>query len=146
MDLSVLIQDVIVNVRVAGLIKTSRGFLFVKSKKGYVFVLGGRVKLGETSQEAIIREVAEEIGMRVEKPILCAVIENFFVTATEKVQEICFVYKINTIFGGNPPSEFVEISLEDIDKYDLRPKQLADVFKDKNNSFKHIIVREGSVL
>ena len=47
MDLSILVQDTIINLRVAGLMKTSHRFLFKKSKKGYSFALGGRVKIGK---------------------------------------------------------------------------------------------------
>lgn len=122
--------------------KTPNGFLFEKSKKGYLFALGGRIKIGETSREAMIRETIEEIGVEVKELTLCSVIENFFVSENQKVQEICFVYKIDEIFNEIVPPLFVEVPIEDLDKYDIRPNKLVDVLKSEGNSFKHIIVKE----
>lgn len=142
MDLSIQVQDTIINIRVAGLMKTPNGFLFEKHKNGYIFALGGRVKLGETSRATMIRETLEEIGTEVKQFTLCSVIENFFTNGNQKTQEICFVYKIDEVFAGIVPPEFIEISLEDIDKYDIKPKRIVDILKSKENSFKHIIIKE----
>ena len=142
MDLSIPVGDIILYIRVTGLVKTPRGFLFEKkSDREYIFVLGGKVMINETSDEAMKREIKEEIGMEVKDLTLCSVIENFYKTVTEKIHEICFVYKIDTIFTGVIPSGCIEVSIDDIDKYDVRPIQIIDVLKNKNDSFKHIIIK-----
>jgi len=139
MDLSILVQDTIVYIRVAGLIKTPHGFLFEKSKSGYIRTVGGKVMLNETSEEAIKREIIEEIGMEVINLTLCSVVENLYTKATEKVHEICFVYRIGDIFESVIPEGFVEVPIEDIDKFDVRPSSIVDILKSKESSFKHII-------
>lgn len=142
MDLSILVGGTILYIRVAGLIKTPRGFLFEKkSDREYVFALGGKVMINETSKEAMKREIMEEIGIEVGDLTLCSVIENLYTKATEKVHEICFVYKINTIFTGVIPDGFVEVPIEDIDKFDVRPSPVVGILKGKENSFKHIILK-----
>ena len=141
-DLSILVEDTIIYIRVACLIKTSRGFLFEKSRHGYVFALGGKIKLGESSYEAVTREIMEEVGIKVEKLKLRSVLENFFTNNNEKVQEICFLYETDEEFVNAIPEEFVEISIDDIDKYDIRPKKLVDIIKDEKESFKHIIIKQ----
>jgi len=141
MDLSIKLNDTKVNIRVAGLVKTPRGYLFEKNEKGYIFALGGRVMLNESSEKAMVREIMEEIGMKVDKLSLSAMIENFYSTATEKVHEICFVYKIETLFMDKIPFEFVEVPINEINKYDVRPSQIIDILKNGKGPFSHIIVK-----
>ncbi len=141
MDLSILVEDTIVYIRVAGIIKTPRGFLFEKSKKGHIRTLGGKVMLNETSEKAIKREIMEEIGMQIEELTLCSVIENLYTTNVEKVHEICFVYKIGACFDGIISEGFIEVPIKDIDKYDIRPSSIVDILKSKEESFKHIIFK-----
>lgn len=141
MDLSITVQDTRVNIRVAGLIKTAKGYIFEKSEKGYVFMLGGRVKLGESTHEAIVREIKEEIGMDSGNLTLRSVIENFYTNNNEKVQEICFVYEINEVFTGIVPSEFVEVQIDDFKNYDIKPALIVEILKGERDSFKHIVVK-----
>ena len=141
MDLAITVQDTIIYIRVAALVKTSRGFLFERSKKGYIFLPGGKVKLGESSEDAIKREIMEEIGMKAERTTLVSILENFYFNDKEKVQEICFVFKIDEDFTGIIPDGFTEVSIEDISKYDVRPKPMVDILKNKDKLFKHIIIK-----
>ena len=68
MDLQIKLQDTTLKIRVAGLVKTSKGYLFEKNQeKGYVFTIGGKIMLNESSEDAIKREIEEEIGMNVKE-------------------------------------------------------------------------------
>lgn len=100
--------------------------------------------LNETSKEAIKREIMEEIGMQIKNPTLCSVVENLYTTNTEKVHEICFIYIIDTIFTNVVPSGFIEVSIENLDKFDIRPSPIVDILKSKEDSFKHIIFKQPS--
>lgn len=53
---------------------------------------GGRVEFGETTIEALRREMMEELGSEILKPQLLGVIENLFTFEEEKGHEIVFVY------------------------------------------------------
>jgi len=141
MDLSINVQNIILNIRVAIILKTPNGFLFEKHKNGYFFLTGGRAKINESSQEAAQREVLEEIEMQVKNLNLYSVMENFFTEQNNKVHEICFVYKTEEIFTGKIPEGFIEISGEDLNKYDIKPKQIVDLLIDKNSSFKHVVIK-----
>lgn len=143
MDLSIKIQDKLVKIRVAGIIKTPNGFLFEKSDKGYIFALGGKVMLGEDSQSALLRELKEEIGMNEFKANFSFIIENFYSTSTQNVQEICFVYNIDTLFTGRIPMELVEVTKDEIEKYQIRPSQLGRILKTGINTVKHFVVKEN---
>lgn len=141
MDLSIPIQDTTLYIRVAGIIKTNSGYLFEwdKSRQSYIYTVGGKIKLNETSEEALKREVFEEIGFEFNDFSLCSVMENLFTKGDKKVHEICFIYEINDIFQGELPDGFIEVTPENIHQYDVRPTPMYDLIKNHKDTFKHII-------
>lgn len=139
MDLSILVEETRVYIRVAGIVRTPNGFIFEKSKDGYLFTLGGKIKLNETSREAIKREIMEEIGMQVEHLTLRSVIENLYKKGAEKVHEICFVYNVDDIFEATIPKGFLEVPMSDFNKFDIKPSSLVSILKDSKGTFEHII-------
>lgn len=141
MDILITTKGTKVKIRVVGIVKSPRGFLFEKSDDGYIFVLGGKMKVGESSRETVIREVKEEIGMDVKNVTLRSLIENFYKAGDINVQEICFIYEIDDVFEGILPSGFIEVAVGDMNKYDIRPKQIIDILKNGNSPFKHSIIK-----
>lgn len=141
MDLLISLNDTKVKIRVVGLIKTKKGYIFEKSEKGYIFAIGGKIILNESSKDAIIREIKEEIGMDIKEASLISVFENFYGKFPEKVQEICFVYEVVEEFTGNLGSEFVEVQLSDLNNYDVRPNVIKEILLSKKNNFKHFIIK-----
>ncbi len=63
------------------------------SNKQY-YSVGGRVKIGESSQQAILREVYEETGVRAEIDRLGFIHENFFEIDKTSYHELAFFYYI----------------------------------------------------
>ena len=59
----------------------------------YARPLGGGVELGETSKQAIIREICEEINAEICELKLLGVLENLFVLEGEQRHEVVFVYE-----------------------------------------------------
>jgi 8-oxo-dGTP pyrophosphatase MutT (NUDIX family) len=139
MDLSIQLGNTKLYIRVAGFVKTANGFLFEKSAKGYLYTVGGKIGLNETSEEAIKRELMEEIGMEVKNLNLVAVNENFFKVEDKGTHEICFVYNIEDLFTGEIPEGFVEIPLDDILNHDIRPSSIPILINEGGKNFKHII-------
>ena len=64
------------------------------SAKGDRFArpVGGGVKFGEHSSEALVREIREEIGAEIDNLQLVGVLENIFIYEGEPGHEVVFVY------------------------------------------------------
>ncbi len=59
----------------------------------YLRPIGGGIEFGETSTQAIAREVLEEIQQQIYKPKLLVVLENLFTFDGQQGHEIVFVYE-----------------------------------------------------
>ena len=78
-DCTVPIDDGLLNIRVGAIICRGNDFLMMENDKAtFLYSVGGRVKFGETAQEAIVREVLEETGTQMEIDRLGFVHENYF--------------------------------------------------------------------
>ena len=141
MDLTIQLDGITLNIRVAVIIKTDKGYIFEKNPKGYLFMLGGRVKSGESTLEAARREVQEEIGFKMEETKLTAIIENFFGPAHARVHEICFVYKHEQTVTVVLTNEFVEVSEEALAVEDIQPDIMKEIITNANDTIMHIIVK-----
>ena len=83
------------NYRVGAIIlnKTKLLMAYNRSYDQY-YTVGGRVKLHETSEEAVIREIYEETGVKAEIDRLGFVQENFFKIDNAPYHELSFFYYI----------------------------------------------------
>ncbi len=78
-DMSVPCGQGIINIRVGAIIMKGERFLMVRSSQsGYYYSVGGRLKFGETAQQAVKREVREETGADLEIDRLGFIQENYF--------------------------------------------------------------------
>jgi ADP-ribose pyrophosphatase YjhB (NUDIX family) len=77
--------------RKGGRILVSEGF---DSSKGehYCRPLGGGIEFGESSRDALRREMREEVGAEVENLELVGVLENIFTFEGARGHEVVFVY------------------------------------------------------
>lgn len=62
------------------------------TNRRYARPLGGGVELGETSEQAVLREIREEIGAEVRDLKLLGVLENLFELEGQQRHEVVFVY------------------------------------------------------
>ena len=65
-DMCVACDDGILNIRVGAIIMKDGKILMVGNDRDYLYSVGGRVKFGETAEEAVVREVLEETGVQME--------------------------------------------------------------------------------
>jgi ADP-ribose pyrophosphatase YjhB (NUDIX family) len=84
------------NYRVAGVcVHEDHVLLHREAKDDFWVMPGGRPHLYESSRDALIREMDEEIATRVEVPRLLWVVENFFEYFGERFHEIAFYYQMS---------------------------------------------------
>jgi len=141
MDLTIQLNNIKLNIRVAVLIKTSKGYIFEKGNDGYFFTLGGRVKINESSLEAAQREVREEIDYDMTQGKLVAIVENFFGPIDAVVHEICFVYRQHEMITVDLPSNFLELDERDLINKDIRPEIIRKIIIDTNDGIAHYILK-----
>ncbi|GHU37156.1 hypothetical protein FACS1894193_07040 [Bacilli bacterium] len=134
------------NIRVAAIIQQDDKILVSQWPNGTISLVGGRVALGETTQAAVRREVAEETGLIVETASLCAMIENFFKYDDTFYHEFLYVYNVTT-----NALEFDQSAL-DFDCQEilwlpisdrLQPKILSDLVRDKRGQMLHFVNQEA---
>lgn len=102
-DMCVPCDDGILNIRVGAIIMKDGKVLMVGNKRDdYLYSVGGRIKFGETAQEAIVREVLEETGVEMEINRLGFVHENYFYG--NNLNKL--IYEISFYFYMNVPSDF----------------------------------------
>lgn len=85
------------NYRVGAVIMQEGKVLMVKNTDApYYYSVGGRVKMGESCEEAILREVEEELGVKavIERPLFLN--ESFFTEEScgEKFHEIAIYFSV----------------------------------------------------
>nr|WP_314898578.1 NUDIX domain-containing protein [uncultured Deefgea sp.] len=87
-----------IRVKVVCLFEQDGQFLFAEGydptkNQHYLMPVGGGVEFGERCEEAIFREVFEEIGVEIQNLRLLKVVENLFTFDGIAVHEIVFVYQ-----------------------------------------------------
>lgn len=95
----------------------------------YLSLIGGRVKLGETTANALLREVQEELGILINQKNLdlVYVCENFFKINDKDIHELLFIYKYalnsnmsyKVIDKENVKAEWFKI--EDLKNLNIKP-------------------------
>ena len=104
---------------------------------------GGRIEIGETSEQTIKREIQEELGKDIEILKYMTTIENFFEMENKKYHEIYFLYKVEFLeeakkidyamhnVEGKEYLRYEWIDLKEIDKYNLLPICLKNILKEE---------------
>ncbi|MDO4996624.1 MAG: NUDIX domain-containing protein [Bacilli bacterium] len=152
MDLSVMLDGVKFNYR-AGLLIINNNKLLVECNPIYDFVTipGGRVKTLESSIDALLRELEEEMHITISKEEIQfkSVIENFFELDNKRVHELYMLYRMNIDDKDkrfkdnmiNYDSENCYYKWVDIDKLEevnLLPKPIRNICN--NDNIESIIV------
>lgn len=144
--------------RVSGLIiKNNKLLLVDMDDSGFLCLPGGYVELGETTEEAVKRELNEEIrqDVRIEKYL--GVVENYFINKyNKKMHEISFYYLMNFVNndigydeftliendkGHKIKLDFKWVDINDLDNFDVRPAFLKRIINNKLE-FNHLIFDE----
>lgn len=138
--------------RVAALIIKDDKLLMAKHQEHpCYYTVGGRVMINETSEEAVTREVFEEISVKLKIERLAFVQERFKEISGQKHHEIVFFYlmqdtsKINIAdnsFTDQGAKETLHwLPIEDLDKNTIAPENLKDMLLSMDNkpNIQHIV-------
>lgn len=109
-DMCVVCDDGILNIRVGAIIRKDGKLLMVGNERtDYLYTVGGRIKFGETAEEAVVREVFEETGVKMEVDRLGFVHENYFYGDAPS-NHGRLIYEISFFFYMKTPSDFAPIN------------------------------------
>ena len=108
-DLCVACDGGILNIRAGAILMKDGKLLMVGNDRDYLYSVGGRVKFGETAEEAVIREVLEETGVQMEIDRLGFVHENYFYGDTPSNRNK-LIYEISFFFYMKMPDSFAPTS------------------------------------
>lgn len=152
-------EDFYFKLRAAGLIIKNNKVLVVEmDNNGFYCLPGGYVEIGETTEDAIKREMQEEYGKEVIIKQYLGMVENYFVTKSlRRMHEISCYYLID-LKDDNIVQEdysliendkgyivrldFKWIDLSEIDNYIIKPRFLKDLLKSEDLEFKHLVFNE----
>lgn len=105
-DCTVAIDNGFINIRVGAIIMKGNQFLMVgNNRENYLYSVGGRIKFGETSEEAVVREVKEETGVTMEIDRLGFIHENFF-QIEDGPKKGKIIYEISFYYYMKTPEDF----------------------------------------
>ncbi len=122
----------------------------------YLYSIGGGVHMGEIAQEAVVREVYEETGVRYEIDHLAVIHENFFDESGGTLKgldchEISFYFLMkprgtkelhSNSYTYGAKEEMHWIPIEDLDKYKAFPSFLKEYLGREHKGIEHIVTDE----
>lgn len=136
-------------VRATALLVQDGKVYLCKSSSGTYYCAGGAILVGETTEEAVRREVREEITCEVRVDHLAFVVENTFCQSGVNFHNIEFHYIVTPVTEPSPnmredgeelACEWVDI--DKLDTIDLRPAFLKTELKNCDGQVKHIVNME----
>ena len=151
-DMCVACGDGILNIRAGAIIMKNGKLLMVENNKNYLYSVGGRIKFGETAEEAVVREVFEETGVKMEIDRLGFVHENYFYgdmpsNLNKLIYEISFFFYMKvpddfapvseSFMEGSSKERLVWVSLDDEIK--MYPEFFRTELKNQTDTAKHFV-------
>ena len=142
MDLKIKTDELEFHCRACGIIKQNDKFLIMKvNKADYFHIPGGHIEIGETAQNAVIRELKEEIGCDVLEANLFAIQENFWIRNNKKCHGIEFYFiikpakplaaydyeKLELDKGEEKLLELKWVTARELKDIDLRPANIKEL-------------------
>lgn len=156
MDLTLKTELGYFNHRVAAVIINDNKLLAQKNTlDNSYYLVGGRVSFGESTAEALVREVKEELKIDVDNYKPLWVNECFFTVKTKYYHEIGMYYFVdisNTSFNcfqkifeikeGHRINTFEWLDIDNLENVILYPEFIKNELKNQNRELKLIISRE----
>lgn len=156
MDITFYKNECVFNHRTCGVFVNNNKILLHKMRDDDFWTLpGGRVKLLESSEDAIKREISEELGENAQVNRLLWMVENFFEIDKKNYHEILTIYYLKPskessllnkkdMFNGIEGERLVYkwFDIDELDDLNVKPKFLKLNLKCLPESMEHIINKE----
>ena len=141
------------NYRVGAIILDKTKLLMAHNRSfDQYYTVGGRVKLHETSEEAVIREIYEETGVKAEIDRLGFTQENFFKIDGKPYHELSFFYYIkpfdcslinfDSIKCDGDAEELCWVDINNLPDNEFYPEFFKTELLKPSNAIKHFINKE----
>lgn len=143
--------------RAAAIIVEDGCVLFATNEnEDYLYSVGGGVHMGETAEDAVLREVFEETGVHYEIDHLAIIHENFFNENSGVLQgmdchEVCLYFLMKSrgtkelhsdSYTHGVKEEMHWIPIEELDKYKAFPSFMKEYLGKKHHGVEHIVTDE----
>ncbi|MBK3494650.1 NUDIX hydrolase [Viridibacillus sp. YIM B01967] len=155
MDICFKVDEGIFNYRTACVWIHNDKILIHKNKKDDFWALpGGRVKIGEASQNSIVRECYEELGVHIHVDRLLWIVENFFEFAGREFHEIGLYYTVSSedhsLYDKEQPFYGIEgekliyrwVTADELQNLKLHPLPIKEKLFALSQNIEQLIVEE----
>lgn len=147
-DFRTTVGDTVFGVRAAALI-LQNGKLLVTKDKGKYYTIGGAIQVNESTEDAVVREVKEELGVKAQAGQPAFVVENRFEQDGVSYHNIEFHYLVDLLEEAPltmqedekmQPCEWID--LDKLEEFQLVPAFLKTALPEWNGQLKHIHLEE----
>ncbi len=131
-DIKIHSEDGRFKFRVCGIIHRGEKYLLQLSNDGSRFIFpGGHIELGESTAEAVVREVYEEVHVETRINRLVCIHENLFYNAEGiRYNELGYYYLLDCIDDNIPSDDTFTLSEIDKGQYREHTYKWADIHSD----------------
>ena len=143
-DFRTKVGNTVFGVRATALIVKDNRLLVVEDEDGF-YTIGGAIQVGERTEEAVIREVKEELGVKAQARQLAFVVENRFEQAGVHFHNIEFHYLVDLLEDAPLTMQEDErqlpcrwIALNQLHTVPLKPGFLKTVLPEWDGQLRHI--------
>ena len=143
-DFRTKVGNTVFGVRATALIVEEGKLLVVEDEDGF-YTIGGAIQVGERTEEAVIREVKEELGVKAQARQLAFVVENRFEQAGVHFHNIEFHYLVDLLEDAPLTMQEDErqlpcrwIALNQLHTVPLKPGFLKTVLPEWDGHLRHI--------
>ena len=147
-DFRIKVGNTVFGVRATALIVKDNRLLVVEDEDGF-YTIGGAIQVDEATEDAVVREVKEELGVKAQAGPLAFVVENRFEQDGVSYHNIEFHYLVDLLEDApltmqedekTQPCEWID--LDKLKGINLVPAFLKTALPDWDGQLRHIHLAE----